>query len=119
MSRHDPALRLRHMLEYARTAKRLAQGRTRADLDADEMLRLALIRTVEVIGEAAAGIPESERERYPAIPWKPIIASRNRLIHGYAMINLDILWDILDLDLPSLIAELENLLKDQPIKEQP
>jgi uncharacterized protein with HEPN domain len=110
MSRRDVTTSLRHMLDYAHTARRLAAGRTRDDLDADEMLSLALTRAVEVIGEAARRVSPDDRARYPAIPWPQITGTRDRLIHAYDQVDLDLLWDIITINLPPLIAELQRIL---------
>ncbi len=103
-------VRLRHMRDYARDAVQLSTGRTRQDLDADRIFAYAMTHLVEVIGEAAARISESTRNQHPEIPWRPIIGTRNRLIHGYDQIDRNILWDILQLDLPPLIAALEQIV---------
>jgi len=110
MSRHDDITPMRHMLEYARTARRLMAGRIRSDLDTDEMLRLAMIRAVEVVGEAARRVSPELRDRHPTIPWSQAAGTRDRLVHGYDQVDLDILWDILTLDLPPMISELERIL---------
>jgi uncharacterized protein with HEPN domain len=110
MPRRDDALRLQHMLDYAREAIVLSKGRIRADLDSDRLFNLAMTRLIEVIGESAARLSEESRQAHPQIPWTQIIAARNRLIHGYDQINFDILWDIIELDLPPLTAELERIL---------
>lgn len=114
MPRHDDTVALRHMLEYAQTARRLAAGRTRRDLDADEMLLLALTRAIEVVGEAAGRVSDGGRKAHPSIPWPQITAARNRLIHGYDTVDLDVLWDIVSLDLPPLIEQLKALVPDNP-----
>jgi uncharacterized protein with HEPN domain len=110
MTRRDPLIRLRHMLDHAREARDMAQGRTRADLDSDRMLNLALVRLLEIVGEAAAQVSDEERARFSAIPWPEIVGLRNRLIHGYDTVDLDILWKIIQTDLPPLIAALEGIL---------
>ena len=110
MTRHDDTVALRHMLDYSKTAQRLIAGRSCQDLDTDEMLQLALARAVEVIGEAAARVPSAIRQIHPEITWTQIISARNRLIHGYDMVNLDILWHIVTSDLPLLIQQLEAIL---------
>jgi len=96
------------MLEHAREAIMFASGRSRSELDQDRMLNLALVRLLEIVGEAAARVPAGERERWPAIPWEPIIGLRNRLVHGYDDVDLDILWAIVTQDLPPLVSELEK-----------
>ncbi len=72
------------------------------------MLSLALVRLLEVIGEAARGISPEFREKHAKIPWKQMMGMRNRLIHGYYDINLDIVWETITKDLPPLIAQLEK-----------
>ena len=98
------------MLDAARKAMRVAQGRTRRDLDMDENLELSLMKAVEMIGEAATQVGETTRRQCPSIPWKKIIAMRNRLVHVYFDINFDILWKTVQEDLPGLIAQLEELV---------
>ena len=110
MSQHDTPVRFRHMLDAAREAVQMAQGKTRLDLDEDRPLNLSLVRLLEIVGEAASRVPPPERERYPAIPWLQIVGLRNRLIHGYDNVDFDILWQIVSHDLPPLIAELEKML---------
>jgi len=113
--RKDDAIRLRHMLDAAREAIGFAQGRTRADLNDDRKLVLALVKDIEIIGEAAFQISESSRDQRQGIPWDDIIGMRHRLVHGYFDINLDILWRTVQEDLPALIAALEP----QVIAEEP
>jgi uncharacterized protein with HEPN domain len=101
------------MLDHAREALVLAQGKTRADLDTDRLLNLALVRLLEIIGEAANRIPEEEQARHAEIPWPQIVSLRNRLIHGYDSVDFDILWQIVTEDLPPLIASLEGIVSSQ------
>jgi uncharacterized protein with HEPN domain len=106
--RADDAIRLRHMLEAAEKAVEFSAGKTRADLDNDQMLVLALIKCVEIIGEAANKVSDECRQDLPAIPWADIVGMRHRLIHGYFDINLDIVWSTIRQELPELIAELKK-----------
>jgi len=112
MSRHDPLVSVRQMLDHAREATEMVRGRSRGDLDTDRQLNLALVRLVEVIGEAAARVPEDFRCRYPQVPWRQTVALRNRLIHGYDVIDFDILWAVLQQDLPVLIEMLEVIVEE-------
>lgn len=98
------------MLDHAREAAALAQGKTRADLTTDRQLNLALTRLLEVVGEAANRIPKELLLRHPDVPWQEIIGLRNRLIHGYDTVDLDILWQIISGDLPLLIQLLEGAI---------
>jgi uncharacterized protein with HEPN domain len=79
-------------------------------LDSDRLLNLALTRLIEIIGEAANRVPGSIQSKYPDLPWLQMVGARNRLIHGYDSVDFDILWAIVNNDLPSLITQLENIL---------
>jgi uncharacterized protein with HEPN domain len=98
------------MLEAAEKAIRFSEGRSRADLDVDELLALALVRLLEIVGEAATRVAETEREQHGTIPWAQIIGMRNRLIHGYDVVDLDVLWETVRKDLPQLIAGLRSII---------
>jgi uncharacterized protein with HEPN domain len=108
MTQHSDQLRLRHMLDHATEAVQLVAGKSRKDLDDDRLLNLSLVRLLEIIGEAAARLSAETRGLYPLIPWPDIIGLRNRLIHGYDVVDFDILWDIVCFDLPPLVAELQK-----------
>ena len=106
----DDQIRLRHMLHAAREAVSFSRGRTRKDLETDRQLVLSLVKDIEIVGEAAAQITKSTRMQTPEIPWQEIIAMRNRLVHAYFNVNLDIVWQTVQKDLPMLIARLEHAL---------
>ena len=74
------------------------------------MLRLALTRLVELIGEAASRVPPGTQAQYSEISWEKIVSMRNRLIHGYDFVDNDILWDTLRVNLPELLTELGAIL---------
>ena len=82
MKRRDDDIRLRHMLTHAREAVQMAEGRSRADLDSDRQLNLALVRLMEIVGEAASRVPPETQARLQAIPWPDIVGLRRRLVHG-------------------------------------
>lgn len=98
------------MLDAAKEAVGFVKGRYRTELDTNRMLSLSLVRLLEVIGEAAYGISPSFRESHPDMAWKQMSGMRNRLIHGYYDVNLDIVWKTVTEDLPVLIAQLEKAL---------
>ena len=110
MTRHDDDIRLWHMLDYSRKTVAMIEGRAREDLNRDEMLCLALTRLVEIVGEAASRVSRAGQQKYAKIPWIEIVGLRNRLVHGYDAVDLDILWDIVKDDLPELIQELDSIL---------
>jgi uncharacterized protein with HEPN domain len=106
----DDAVRLRHMLDAANEAASFARNKTRKSLDTDRQLVLSLVKAIEIIGEAAANVTIKCHKEFPHIPWRDIISMRNRLIHAYFDINLDILWKTVVEDLPPLIAGLEKIV---------
>jgi uncharacterized protein with HEPN domain len=100
------------MLDAAREAVQLAEGRTAAEIEADRLRELALERLFEVIGEAAAQTPVEVRERYPSIPWSRIVGMRNEIIHGYATVDVEIVVRTIRGSLPGLIEQLERALAE-------
>lgn len=102
------------MLDSAREAVDFAAGKNREDLDENRMLALALVRCIEIVGEAGARVSHEGRAEAPSLPWVEIVAMRNRLIHAYFDVNLDIVWQTVNEDLPPLINTLENTLRDDP-----
>ncbi len=83
-----------------------ARGRKRSDLNHDRQLVLALVKDIEIIGEAAHQTSDETRAKLPEIPWDDIIGMRHRLVHAYFDINLDILWQTVQNDLPPLVERL-------------
>ena len=74
--------------------------------------RDAMVRNLEVMGEAAMRIPDDIRERYPEIPWAQIVGFRNRLIHGYFLVDYGIVWEIVQDELPQLRRRLEQIMQE-------
>lgn len=107
--RREDVIRVRHMIEAGESAMRFIAGRTRSDIDIDEQLRFALIRAVEIIGEAASKIPSETRSANPSVPWADIIYMRNRLVHAYFDIDHDIVWETVTKDIPDLLPLLRSL----------
>jgi uncharacterized protein with HEPN domain len=83
-----------------------ARGKQRADLDDDELLRLALTKLVEIVGEAAKHVSPEARVALPEVPWRAAARMRDRLVHHYFDINLEVLWTTITDDLPALLAAL-------------
>ena len=108
--RRDDAIRLRHMLDAAQEAMSFTCDQKREDLDGSRMLVLSLVKDIEIIGEAATKISDDCRNEHPEIPWKNIITMRNRLIHGYFDINLDIVWKTVTEELPPLSVDLKKAI---------
>ena len=110
MSKAEDIVRLRHMLDAAQKAIVFIHNCTRVDLDKDEKLALSLTRLLEILGEAAKSVSDHCREENPLIPWRQIAGTRDRLIHGYFDVDLDIVWKIISTDLPVLVEHLKKAL---------
>lgn len=108
----DDRVRLQHMLDAVLEVIEFTHGKERSDLDDDRKLKHALVRLLEIIGEAANGMSSSIKEEYPDIPWKEMIGMRNRLIHGYFDVDLDIVWQTVSKDIPPLKPLLENVIDE-------
>ncbi|MBW4639340.1 MAG: DUF86 domain-containing protein [Gloeocapsa sp. UFS-A4-WI-NPMV-4B04] len=110
MSKIDNLSRLLHMRDAAIEAIDFASGRRRDELNTNRMLTLALVKDIEIIGEAASRISAECRARHPQLPWVQIIGMRNRLTHAYFEVNLDIVWQVVTNDLPALVIKLEQII---------
>lgn len=108
----EDIVRLRHMLEAIEDASSFISGRARGDLDSDKMLRFALVRCVEIVGEAAGRLSNETRSLTPEIPWAAIVGMRNRLVHAYFDVDTEIVWKTVTVELPALAAELRPLLQN-------
>ena len=104
--------RLQHIMDAARKALSFTKGLSRHHLDSDVKLTLALTRLLEIVGEAASQIAPDTKNRFSAIPWKKIVGMRNRLIHGYQNVNLDILWQTITDDLPPLVTTIQKVIDE-------
>ena len=112
MSKYDDKVSLNDMLSHATEAVELLGGSSREEFSADRMLQLALTRLVEIVGEAANRVSSRTQARRPEIPWLRIAGMRNRLVHGYDVMDIDLLWDTITTDLPPLIEALQVIVGD-------
>lgn len=110
----DNRTRMLHILDAARDAVSFAENRTPSDLETDKMLSFALVRCLEIIGEAASRITKERRDELSQIEWAKIVAMRNRMVHAYFEIRLDVVWKTVKNDLPVLIAQLEEIIQSEP-----
>jgi uncharacterized protein with HEPN domain len=103
-------IRASHMLDATIEALSFIKGKKKKDLVSDRLLTLALIKEIEIIGEAASKVTSPFRLKHSEIPWEVIVRTRNRLIHGYFDINLNIVWETVKISLPELKDALEDVL---------
>lgn len=112
MSEREWRFYLDDMIAFTEKAMAYSQGLAQAEFESGGVSYDAILRNLELIGEAATHIPESIRAGHPTIPWRQVIATRNRLIHGYLGIDNDTLWSIIKDDLPKLISALRSFKED-------
>lgn len=106
----DDRTRMLHMLEAAQEAIAFARDKTLEDLSLNRLLLLALVKEIEIVGEAASRISAEGRAIAPGIAWNKVTAMRNRLTHAYFEWNLEVIWSTLTLNLPPLVRELQSAL---------
>lgn len=109
MSVNDDQTRLRHMLEAAQKIREFSKEKNREAFEQDEMLQLALVRLIEIIGEAAARISQDFRDKHSSIAWQAIKGMRNRLVHAYFDIDYDVVWNTITVAIPQLIEQIEKI----------
>ena len=112
MSKHDDYIYLFDMLNHAREAVELLADKNQDQLAADRLLQLALTRLLEIIGEAGNRVSTQTQQKNKQVPWKQIIGMRNRLIHGYDVIDYQLVWNTVRYDLPSLIRIMNEICSD-------
>jgi uncharacterized protein with HEPN domain len=100
------------ILDGMNKAEILLEGVSYSQFETDFRINFAVVRALEIIGEAAKRIPEQVRQRYNDIPWKGMAGMRDRIIHGYDNVDLQIVWDVVKRDIPQLKPKIELLLQD-------
>lgn len=108
------AASLYDMIKAAEATLRHVAGRTRDDYERDEMLRHAVERSVEIVGEAARRLPRDFRDRHSQVPWRAVMATRHILAHDYDEVDNDIVWRIATSHIPALLDQLRPLLPPPP-----
>ena len=103
----DEAAYLFDMLIAAQEAEEFASGLTFQKFTQSRLHQKAILKSIEIVGEAATHITEETRLAHPEVPWKKIVGMRNRLVHGYFQVDLERVWNTVQLDIPSLIHILE------------
>jgi len=115
----EPRLYVEDMLDFCERALRYADGHPLQALLTDTMRYDAILRNIELIGEAATRLGPAERALGPEIPWRQIVGTRNRVAHGYLGISPDTVWDILTVELPALRPLLLELIQRMSSRAAP
>jgi uncharacterized protein with HEPN domain len=110
MTQHDPLVRIRHMRDHALEAVQMLGSATLEQLRANRQLQLALVQLIQIVGEAASRIPDDLRRAHPQVPWQLAADMRNKLVHGYDVIEYAIVFDTVQQDLPLIVHQLDAIL---------
>lgn len=87
---------------------------TLADLKGDVLRSSAILRWLEIVGEAAANVSDETRAAHPEVPWREVVGMRNRLIHAYPDVNMDLVWTVIDRDGPQLRSTIRDIVGGEP-----
>ncbi len=109
--RRDDSVYLEHMLDFAQKIASKTVGSSQKQWELDEDLQIITIHLLQNIGEAAQRVSGNTRDRYAQIPWNDIIGMRNRIVHDYLRIRLKVVWSVIQIELPDLIAKLETIIQ--------
>ncbi len=115
MTAIDDLTRVRHMRDAGIEILEFMMGNSQSSFAASRMLQLAIVKDLEIIGEAANNVSTECQAKHPYIPWRAMVGMRNRLVHAYFGINLDVIWQTVQQDLPPLIDSLERALQELEI----
>ena len=110
----DELVYVGHMLDAARLIAGKVAGKSRAEFDADENLRLALTHLIQTMGEAARRVSPAFQQAHPLVPWRKIIGMRHKVVHDYLHVDFDIVWDVATVNVPPLLAQLEGIVPREP-----
>ena len=118
MKKRDYRDYIQDILDSIRESSRFIEGMEFEDFAEDKKTINAVVRSLEVIGEAAKKIPDSLREKYPLIPWKRMAGMRDKLIHEYWGTDLEIVWEVINNDLPPIISLIQKVMEDANLNQE-
>ena len=112
----DDTVFLKHILDAINLIEEYLKDKSYEEFKDNHMLQDAVIRELEIIGEAAKNLSKEFRNKHSDIPWRQIAGMRDKLIHGYFGVDLDAVWDTATIDIPSLKERLQEILKKEEKK---
>ena len=119
MTRRGVGILLEEILEAIGLLQQYTAGLTYEEFAEDVKTQDSVTRRLEIIGEAAKGIPEGLRSKYPSVPWRDITGARDVLVHEYFRIDLEMAWDMVQDDLPALEKEVRRILEEEDFGDEP
>lgn len=107
----DPS-RLRHMIDSINNVNQYMEGKSESDLASNSMLFFAVVKNIEIVGEAAYKLTLEFKEQHPATPWRQIVAMRHILVHGYYQVSASEIYNVYKKDLPNLLSQVKSYLEE-------
>ena len=104
--------RLEHMLQAIERIRRYTKGKTFDDFIADDMMYYAVVKNIEILGEASNMLTEDFRDAHPNTPWKLVNGMRNYIVHEYFQVDNNVVWDVITSDLPLLEKQINEYIKE-------
>ena len=108
----DVAIFIEHILENIKKIEIFSEGLSKQDLINNDLKQYAIIRGIEIIGEAAKNIPPEIKDKYPEVEWKGAVGTRDKIIHHYFGVNLDMVWEIITINLPKFKKQMLKIKKE-------
>ncbi|MBU1622921.1 MAG: DUF86 domain-containing protein [Candidatus Woesearchaeota archaeon] len=108
----DTKIFIEHILENINDIEEFSLGLNKEELNSNKLKQKAIIRSLEIIGEAVKNIPNSFRNKYPKIEWNKITGMRDKLIHHYFGLDFDTVWNVIENELPKLKKQVEKIIED-------
>lgn len=109
----DSLIFITHILDSIYAIETFSKGMSEEKLKKDRLKQSAIIREIEIIGEAAKNLPDSFKEKYPETEWKKIAGMRDKLIHHYFGVDIKIIWEVVKFDLPILKEQIKTMLSKE------
>lgn len=109
---HSPKDFLGHILIEANFILESCQGLSKDQLVNDPTLKRAVVRSLEIIGEATKNLSDEFKQQYPEIPWRQMAGMRDKLIHAYFGVDYDLVWSVIDLEIPNLSQRIKKIIVD-------
>ena len=108
----DPLIFLQHIMESIARIESFSKDITKEGLSKNELKQYAIVRAIEIIGEAVKNLPKEFVEKYTSVPWRDIVGMRDKIMHQYFDMDLDIVWQVIKFNLPELKTELQKILDE-------